>query len=387
MGVVSPLGTGSDTLFDRWLQGDLGIDDYHAPCSDFDASDVLSRRELRLISRYCQFAVVAAHEAQGQAGWLDRLPADAERIACIVGSCYGALADIEREAVTLTERGRVDALATAKMLPDAAAGQVSIRYELKGPSCCVATACAAGSDAIATAVRMIRSGEVDAALAGGSEACLTDVIDATYTRIGVVSPTGTSRPFDVRRDGFVPGEGAGMVALESREAAEERGAEVLAEVVGIGATTDAYHISAPAPDGGQAARAISLALEDAEVEPRDVAYVNAHGTSTPLNDKAETLAIKTALGEAAHDVPISSAKSVIGHTLGAAGAIEAIATVHALRRGWLPATVGLEEPDPELDLDYVPMQPRELNGSGESRVALSNSFGFGGHNSVLCLRA
>jgi len=395
MGVVSPLGMGTDALFERWLQGEVGIDGLFAECRDFDGSDALSRRDLRLMNRYCQFAIAAAHEAQLQAGWIERFPTDEEGIACIVGSCHAGLATIEQQTETLMQRGkgRVDALAAPMMLPDAACGAVSIRYGLKGPSCCVATACAAGADAIATAVRMIRSGESDAALAGGADASITKLLDATSRRLGATSTSGISRPFDIRRDGFVPAEGAGIVALEEMSVAEERGAEVLAEILGCGATTDAYDVAAPAPDGGQAARAMKLALRDAQVEPGDVAYINAHGTSTLLNDKAETLAIKTALGEAASDIPISSTKSAIGHTLGAAGAIEAITAVQALRRGWIPPTLGLEQPDPELDLDYVPGKARRIaadpsgNGNGDGLIALSNSFGFGGHNSVLCVRA
>jgi 3-oxoacyl-[acyl-carrier-protein] synthase II len=394
MGVVSPLGMGTDTLFERWLKGDVGIDKEAlcAECRDFDPGDALSRKDLRLLSRYCQFAIAASHEAQRQAGWIERLPTDGESIACIVGSCHAGLATIEQETAKLT-KGRVDALAAPMMLPDAACGAVSIRYGLKGPSCCVATACAAGADAIATAVRMIRSGEANAALAGGAEASITKLTEVTTRRLGATSKTGICRPFDIRRDGFVPGEGAGIVALEEMSVAEERGAEVIAEILGCGQTTDAYHVSAPAPDGAQAARAMRLALRDAQVEPGEVAYINAHGTSTPLNDKVETLAIKTALGEAASHIPISSTKSVIGHTLGAAGAIELITAVEALRRRWIPPTVGLEQQDPELDLDYVPGEARRMaaapsgNGNGDGLIALSNSFGFGGHNSVLCVRA
>jgi 3-oxoacyl-[acyl-carrier-protein] synthase II len=397
MGAVSPLGMGTDTLFERWLNGEVAIDSnaLRAECRDFDPGDALSRKELRLMSRYCQFAIAAAHEAQGQAGWLERLPVDEEGIACIVGSCHGGLATIEQETEKLTQPGkrRVDALAAPMMLPDAAGAAVSIRYGLKGPSCCIATACAAGADAIATAVRMIRSGEADAAIAGGADASLTKLTVASGRRLEATSKSGISRPFDIRRDGFVPAEGAGIVALEEMSVAQERDAEVLAEVLGVGATTDAYHVSAPAPDGGQAARAIKLAMRDAHVEPGDIAYINAHGTSTTLNDKTETLAIKTALGEAAHHIPISSTKSVIGHTLGAAGAIELTTAVEALRRGWIPPTVGLEQQDSELDLDYVPGEPRRIaadrsgNGTGDGLIALSNSFGFGGHNSVLCVRA
>jgi 3-oxoacyl-[acyl-carrier-protein] synthase II len=397
MGVVSPLGMGTDTLFERWLQGEVGIDSdaLRAECRDFDPGDALSRKDLRLLNRYCQFAMTAAHEAQRQAGWIERLPTHEEGIACIVGSCHAGHATIERETEKLTQPGRdrVDALVGPMMLPDAAAAAVSIRYGLKGPSCCVATACAAGADAIATAVRMIRSGEADAAVAGGADASITRLTQAGMRRLGATSMSGISRPFDIRRDGFVPAEGAGIVALEEMSVAEARGAEVLAEILACGTTTDAYNVSAPAPDGAQAARAMKLALRGAQVESGDVAYINAHGTSTPLNDKVETLAIKTALGEAASHIPISSTKSVIGHTLGAAGAIELITAVQALRRGWIPPTVGLEQQDPELDLDYVPGEARRIaaspsgNGNGDGLIALSNSFGFGGHNSVLCVRA
>jgi 3-oxoacyl-[acyl-carrier-protein] synthase II len=391
MGVVSPLGMGVDTLFERWLQGEVGIDTGagSAECHDFDPGDSLSRKDRRLLSRYCQFAIAAAHEAQAQAGWLERFPVDEEGIACIVGSCHAGIATIEQETEKLTQgKGRVDALSAPMMLPDAACGAVSMRYGLKGPSCCIATACAAGADAIATAVRMIRSGEADAAVAGGAEASITKLTEVTTRRLGATSKTGICRPFDIRRDGFVPSEGAGILALEEMSVAEARGATVIAEILGCGTTSDAYHVSAPAPDGAQAARAMRLALRDAHVDPGEVVYINAHGTSTPLNDKTETLAIKIALGEAASHIPISSTKSVIGHTLGAAGAIELIATVEALRRRWIPPTVGLEQQDPELDLDYVPGEARRMaSGNGDGLVALSNSFGFGGHNSVLCVRA
>ena len=387
-GVVSPLGTGTDVLFERWLRGEVGIAGHRAACDDFEPSAVLSRKEVRWTSRYVQLALVAAHEAIARAGWLDGLPVDPERIACIVGTCYGGVEPVQRQTEVLAARGpgRVDALAGPMMLPDSAAGAVAIRFGLKGLSHCVASACAAGTDSIGSAVRLIRSGELDAALAGGAEAALTELTDAASMRIGAVSPSGISRPFDARRDGFVPGEGAGIMVLEEAEAATARGAEVLGEVLGYGATTDAYDITAPAPDGAQAARAIALALSDAGAEPGQIAYVNAHGTSTKLNDKVETQAIKAALGEeVARRTPISSTKSVIGHTMGAAGAIETISALEALRRGSVPPTVGLEEADPELDLDYVPGEARALNGGPGRRLALSNSFGFGGHNSVLCV--
>jgi 3-oxoacyl-[acyl-carrier-protein] synthase II len=391
MGVVSPLGMGQRTVFDRWVAGEVGIERGRAECTDFDPGQVLSRKQLRRTNRFTQFALVAAHEAFSQAGWTEGLPTDPERIACMIGSCFGGMAAIERQAQVLAVHGaeRVNALTSPMMLTDSACGSVAICHGLKGPSQCVASACAAGADAIGTAVRMIRCGDVDAAVAGGADACITPLTEVAHMKIGAVSPTGISRPFDIRRDGFVLGEGAGLLALEEASVAEQRGAEVLGEILGYGATTDACHITAPAPGGEQAARAIELALADAGVAPEEVAYINAHGTSTPLNDKVETQAIKTALRGAAKQIPISSMKSVAGHTMGAAGALEAITTVEALRRRWAPPTVGLEQQDPELDLDYVPGNPRLLlaGANGNRLTALSNSFGFGGHNAVLCVAA
>lgn len=390
MGVVSPLGLGAQTVFERWLAGEVGITDGRGEYAEFDAQDLLlSRRERRFASRYMKFAIVAAQEALEQAGWTERLPVDAERIACIVGTCYGGLDKIEHEAGVLAREGghRVDALATPIMLPDSACGAVSMRYGLRGPSQCIASACAAGADSIGAAMRMIRSGEADAAVAGGADACLTDLTDWAAKRLGATSRSGVSRPFDVRRDGFVGAEGAGVLTLEEAGVAQRRGARVLAEVLGYGASTDAYDMTAPAPDGDQAARAIKLALGDAHVKPADVAYINAHGTATPLNDKMETQAIKRAFGDdVARRIPISSTKSAIGHTMGAAGAIELVTAIHALRQRVVPPTLGLEQQDPELDLDYVPGQPRPIaSANGDRLIAVSNSFGFGGHNSVLCV--
>ena len=233
---------------------------------------------------------------------------------------------------------------------------------------------------------MIRAGDADAVVAGGAEACITGVATAAFASMEATSASGISRPFDARRDGFVMGEGAGVVVLEEMEAAEARGAEILGELLGYGATCDAFHLTAPQPEGVEAARAISLAIADAGLTAPDVDYVNAHGTSTPINDASETAAIKLALGEdAAHAIPVSSLKSSIGHLLGAAGAVEAIATLGALRERTLPPTIGLEQPSEGLDLDYVPLASRPFTPRGERPVALSNSFGFGGHNVVLCL--
>ena len=236
-------------------------------------------------------------------------------------------------------------------------------------------------------MRAIQAGDATAMVAGGTEAALTALSRAAFVAVEALSPTGISRPFDSRRDGFVMGEGAGVLVLENGESARARGARVLAVVRGYGATSDAFHITAPPASGEGAARAIKRALADAGVEPEEIVYVNAHGTSTPINDAAETNALKTALGAYASRVPISSTKSSIGHLLGAAGAVEAVATILALRAGVIPPTLGLEQQDPELDLDYVPLVARALDVNGDRRIAISNSFGFGGHNAVLCLEA
>jgi 3-oxoacyl-[acyl-carrier-protein] synthase II len=252
------------------------------------------------------------------------------------------------------------------------------------------SACAAGAHAIGAALRMIEAGEADAVLAGGAESAIAAVAVAAFAAMGATSPTGISRPFDARRDGFVMGEGAGVLVLEDAERAAARGAEPLGEILGYAASSDAHHLTAPEPSGRDAARAIALALSDAGLEPEDLDYVNAHGTSTPLNDRSETEALKAALGSDAHRIPISSTKSAIGHLLGAAGAVEAVATIESLRRALAPPTVGWEERDPELDLDYVPGEARRLEhtGNGNGRLTgISNSFGFGGHNAVLCLGA
>jgi 3-oxoacyl-[acyl-carrier-protein] synthase II len=274
------------------------------------------------------------------------------------------------------------------MMGNAGAAAVSMRHGLKGPSYGVVSACAAGTHAIGSAMRAIQYGDATAVVAGGTEAALTPLSRAAFAAVDALSPSGISRPFDVRRDGFVMGEGAGVLVLENGEAARARGARIIAIARGYGATSDAFHITAPPAGGEGAAAAISRALEDAELTPDDLVYVNAHGTSTPINDRAETAALKTALGERAKTIPISSTKSAIGHLLGAAGAVEAVATILALRARLLPPTLGLEVPDPELDLDYIPHVARALDlDEGRRAVAISNSFGFGGHNAVLCLEA
>jgi 3-oxoacyl-[acyl-carrier-protein] synthase II len=262
-----------------------------------------------------------------------------------------------------------------------------MKHGLQGQMYGVVSACSGGGHALGSALRMIQYGDADAAVAGGSEATLTEFGFACFNAMQALSPTGTSRPFDARRDGFVMGEGAGILVLEEKDAAVARGARILGELAGYGSTSDAHHLTAPEPTGRPASRAIGLALADARATPADVSYVNAHGTSTQLNDAAETNALKLALGERAHDIPISSTKSTIGHLLGAAGAVEAVATVEVLRSGVIPPTLGYEVPDPALDLDYVPGEARPLvAANGGPPVAISNSFAFGGHNVSLVLR-
>jgi 3-oxoacyl-[acyl-carrier-protein] synthase II len=282
----------------------------------------------------------------------------------------------------------VSPLGIPQFMPNGAAAAVSMKHGLRGQSFGVVSACSGGAHAIGVALRMIQYGDADAAVAGGTEAALTAFGLASFTSMQALSPTGISRPFDARRDGFVMGEGAGVLVLEEASAAQRRGATILGEVAGYGSTSDAYHLTAPEPSGGPAARAIELALREAGIDPAEIDYVNAHGTSTQLNDAAETAALKLALGtDRAKRIPVSSTKSTIGHTLGAAGAVEAVATVETLRTRVIPPTVGYEVPDPDLDLDFVPGEARPLVlGNGHPPAAISNSFAFGGHNVTLVLR-
>ena len=387
MGAVTPLGIGADVLFRRWAGGECGIEDGVGRCDEFDPADFISQKVAHRSDRFTQLALAASDEALENAGWSEELPYASARTGCVIGTGIGGLGSLEEQHHVLIERGprKISALSVPLMMGNAASAAVAMRHQLHGQTFGVVSACAAGAHAIGTAVGAIRSGSADAVVAGGSEAALTPLAEAAFAKMGAISECGISRPFDRRRDGFVMGEGAGVLVLEEAEAASRRGAEPIAELLGYAATSDAYHLTAPEPDGSGAAMAIEQALEDAEVEPREIAYVNAHGTSTPLNDRSETEAIKKALGDAAEGLPISSTKSTIGHLLGAAGAVEAIATAEALRERLAPPTLGFEVRDEGLDLDYVPDQARQLpNGDGRV-VAISNSFGFGGHNAVLCL--
>jgi 3-oxoacyl-[acyl-carrier-protein] synthase II len=387
VGAVTPLGVGADALHDGWVAGRSGIEDGLGRCDDFDPSAALSIKEARRTDRCTQFALAAAREALENAGW-DEPPYDPERVGSIVGTGIGGIGTVVHYQDVLRDSGpeRVSPLTVPLMMANAPAASVAMRWHFEGPSYGVVSACAAGTHALGTGLRMIQSGEADAVVCGGSEAALLELAEASFRAMEATSKSGISRPFDARRDGFIMAEGAGMVVLEDAEAAKARGATILAEVLGYGATSDAHHLTAPHPEGAGAERAIRLALRDAGIGPEDVDYVNAHGTSTPLNDRTETLALKRALGERAGRIPVSSLKSSVGHLLGAAGAVEAIATALALRSRVAPPTLNYEEPDEGLDLDYVPGEARPLDVNGRPPVAISNSFGFGGHNAVICLK-
>jgi 3-oxoacyl-[acyl-carrier-protein] synthase II len=387
VGAVTPLGVGARPLYERWCAGRSGIEDGFGIATEFDPAEHLSIKEARRADRFTQFALVASDEALREAGWDgEEHPYPATRIGCIVGTGIGGIGTLEHGKEVLLEKGadKVSPLAVPLMMGNAGSAAVSMRHGLRGHSYSVLSACAAGAHAIGSAVRMIQTGDADAVVAGGSEAALTPLAKAAFGALDAMSNSGISCPFDARRDGFVMGEGAAILVLEDGEKARARGAHILGTVAGYGASSDAYHLTAPEKDGTGAAEAMRLAMDDAGVGPEDVVYVNAHGTSTPLNDRAETLAIKKVL---AGDVPVSSTKSAIGHLLGAAGAVEAVATLLAMRDRIAPPTLNYEQPDEGLDLDYVPNEARTLDLDGRRAIALSNSFGFGGHNAVLCLEA
>ena len=399
LGAISPLGLDFPTTWQNLVAGRSGV----APITLFDASAYKTRiaaevkgfdpnarfgqREARRMDRFMQFAVVAAEEAVRHA----QLPLEAidrQRAGVVMGSGIGGIGTMFEETRTLLEKGpRVNPFLVPRMLADSGPGIVAIRFGLQGPNLAVVTACASGTNAVGEATHIIRRGDADVMLAGGAEAAITPLALAGMSVIGALStrndePEKASRPFDAQRDGFVMGEGAAFLVLESLEHAQRRGARILAEVVGYGSTCDAYHITAPAEDGAGAALCMRNALQSAGLRPQDIDYINAHGTSTRLNDKSETAAIKTVFGEHAYQVPVSSTKSMTGHLLGAAGALEAAFCVQALQEGVLPPTINYEFPDPECDLDYVPNQARQA----AIRYAMSNSFGFGGHNATLILR-
>jgi 3-oxoacyl-[acyl-carrier-protein] synthase II len=379
-GVVTSLGETPDAFFDALLHGASGIADGAGACTEFDPEPALSAKEARRADRFTQFGVKAALAAAEEAGLPEA--ADPARTGVVLGTGVGGLETLERECRAWIDGGdrAVSPHFVPMMMPNAAAGTVAMKLGIHGPGFSIASACATGSHAIGEAKRMIERGEADVVLAGGAEAALTGLCMAAFRRMGAMSPEGMSRPFDVRRDGFVMGEGAAVLVLERAEHAAARGATVFARIAGYGATNDAFHITQPAEDGRGAADAMRAALSDAGASVNDAGYLNAHGTGTPFNDRIETRAVHAVFNGDAP--PVSSTKSNIGHLLGAAGAVEALACVEAIRRGVLPPTINLEQPDPECDLDHVAGAPRE---AADIELALSNSFGFGGQNACLAV--
>ncbi len=398
VGAVTPLGNDIPTTWDGALNGRSGVDFVRAfdtsefpvhiaaEVKDFEPNGLLPQKEMNRIDRNVQFALVAAKEAVDDSGGPNGYSAD--RVGVVLGSGIGGLHELLRQYDVLRERGpsRVSPTFLPNVLPDSASGQVAIALGLRGPNYAVVSACATGSHAIGEGAELVRHGHADAVLAGGTEACIHPLFFAGFCSMrGLVpeeeDPARASRPFDATRAGFVMGEGAGLVMLEEYEHARSRGARIYAEVLGYGASNDAYHMAAPDPDSTGVTEMMRAALKRAEVDPVRVDYVNAHGTSTPLGDAAETKAIKDVFGGHAYDMAISSTKSTMGHLLGAAGAVEAIMVALAIYERVIPPTINYRYPDPVCDLDYVPNEPREA----EIDVALSNAMGLGGHNGCVLL--
>ena len=400
IGVITPIGSGKREFWDGLVQGRSGAAEIEAfdasalpvriacEVQDFDAKDYVTPREAGRMDRFAQLAVGAASQAWDDADGSSF--EDPERVGVIIGSGIGGLSTIEREHASFLEGGarRVSPFMVPKLMPNAAAGAVAMKFRVFGPNFAPTSACATGAHAIGEAYRCIKAGLCDVMLTGGSEAAITPLTVSAFARMGALSrrndePRLASRPFDADRDGFVCAEGAGILVLESRRHAERRGAEIMAVLSGYGASADAHHVTQPDPDGHGASLAMRAALADAGAGPEMVDYVNAHGTSTPFNDRVETIALKETLGVEAKRIPVSSTKSQVGHMLRAAGAVEAAATILAMTGGLVPPTINLTTPDPACDLDYVPEGPREA----KLGFALSNSFGFGGQNACLALRA
>ena len=401
IGLVTPVGSDRKTTWDSLLQGKSGIDYISlfdaegftsriaAEVDGFDAAALLGRKEAKRLDRFAQFACVAALEALDDAG-IDMATEDADRVGVLIGSGVGGITTITEQHNILNQKGpkRVSPFLIPMMLGDMASGQVSMMTGAKGPNFSTVSACATGADSIGEALEMIRRGRADVVIAGGTEAAICEIGVAGFNSCMALStrnddPQAASRPFDSGRDGFVLGEGAGVVILESVEHAEKRGATVLAELAGYGASSDSHHVTQPHPEGEGAARAMKWALGDAGLQPEDVVYINAHGTSTPMNDKFETIAMKRMFGDHAYNLAISSTKSMTGHLLGAAGGIEAAFSVLAVNEGAIPPTINLEDPDPDCDLNYTPNRAVKQ----EVEVAMSNVFGFGGHNSSLVFKS
>ena len=399
VGAVSPLGLDVPTLWEALKTGKSGAGritlfdaepfetKIAAEVKGFDPTKYFEHREARRMDRYTQFATVAAMQAVKQAN-LD-CEKEGPDVGVLIGSGIGGITTLSAQMATLAEKGprRISPLLVPMMIADAAAGHVSITLGAKGMNFCATSACSSGADAVGEACEIIKRGDVQVMIAGGAEAPITPIAIAGFNAAGALSvrndaPQKASRPFDAQRDGFVMGEGAAVLVLESLDHALRRNAHILAELAAYGATSDAFHITQPAQDGEGAAKAMQTALRKAGMTTKDIDYINAHGTSTAMNDKCETMAIKAVFGADAHRVPISSTKSMMGHLIGAAGAIEAIVCVLAIQNGVIPPTINLEHADPDCDLDYVPNTARQQ----KVRAAMSNSFGFGGHNSVLLFR-
>lgn len=399
VGAVTPVGNDADTAWKNIIAGVSGIgtvtrlnpDDYPAKVAaevkDFSIEDFIDRKEARKMDRFTHYAVAASLMAVKDAD-LEITEENAPRVGVWIGSGIGGMETFEQQHETFLNRGhrRVSPFFVPMMIPDMATGQVSITLGARGFNSCTVTACATGTNSIGDAFKVIQRGDADVMFSGGAEAPITKMSFAGFCANTALStnqnPQKASRPFDKNRDGFVMGEGAGILVLEELEHAKARGAKIYAEIVGYGATGDAYHITAPAPEGEGGARAMKMALEDGGLNPEEVGYINAHGTSTEYNDKFETMAIKKVFGEHAYKLAVSSTKSMTGHLLGAAGGIEAIFTVLALKEGVLPPTMNYETPDPDCDLDYVPNESRHQ----EVKAAISNSLGFGGHNATIAFR-
>jgi len=397
IGLVTPVGLNSESTWNSLIEGRSGIDyislfdaeGYESRIAgevdEFDATTALGRKEAKRLDRFSQFACVAAIEALEHAN-LNMEKEDADRVGVLIGSGVGGIITIANQHKILLQKGpkRVSPFLVPMMLGDMASGQVSMMIGAKGPNFSTVSACATGADSIGEALEMIRRGRADVVIAGGTEAAVCEIGVAGFNSCMALStrnedPQGASRPFDSDRDGFVLGEGAGLLVLESLEHAEQRGANILAEMSGYGASSDAHHVTQPHPEGEGAARAMKWAIEDAGITPDKVDYINAHGTSTPLNDKYETIAMKRMYGDHAYKLAISSTKSMTGHLLGAAGGIEAAFTVLTIKNGIVPPTINIDNPDPDCDLNYIPNTAKKQ----PVNVAMSNSLGFGGHNASL----
>lgn len=400
LGVVTAVGVGIEPFWNNIINGVSGIDritlfdtsDFEvkigAEVKEFDPTKYMDRKEQKRTDRFVHFAVAAAKMALADSG-LEIKAANAENIGVIIGSGIGGIKTFEDQTQTYLEKGprRVSPFFIPMLIPDMGSGFVSIITGAKGPNHAVVTACASGTHSIGDSFRIIQKGEAIAMITGGSEAAITHLSYAGFTSAKALStnnddPKGSSRPFDLKRDGFVMGEGSGILILEELEHAKQRGAKIYAEIIGFGESGDAYHMTAPDPEGDGAARAMERAITDSDVNKDQISYINAHGTSTLANDKLETKAIKRVFGEKAYRIPVSSTKSMTGHLLGAAGGVEAIICALALQNGIMPPTINYQTPDPDCDLDYVPNQARK----GELEYALSNSLGFGGHNACLAFK-